>query len=92
LLADPHHVDAGPDADLDPAFHFDADPDADPHPTVHSDADPDADLDPTFRIRLFNLIWMRIRIQFPTMIRIHADPDPDADPNPQHWEKLLEPS
>jgi hypothetical protein len=29
-VADPHHLDADPDADSDPACHFDADPDPDP--------------------------------------------------------------
>ncbi len=40
-VADPHHFDANPDADPDPAFHFCADPDpifhfeADAEPTTH---------------------------------------------------------
>ncbi len=38
-VADPHHVDAIPDTDPDPACHFDAD--ADPDATFHFDADPD---------------------------------------------------
>jgi hypothetical protein len=36
-VADPYHIDADPDADLDHACHFDADPD----PACHFDADPD---------------------------------------------------
>ncbi len=48
-VADPHHLDAGPDpachydADPDPACHFDTDPD----PTFYFDED--QDLDPSFQ-------------------------------------------
>ncbi len=35
-VADPHHLDAGPD----PANHFGTDPDPDPNPTFQFDADP----------------------------------------------------
>jgi hypothetical protein len=56
-VADPHHVDADPDAETDPTFNFDADPDptfhfdADPDPTFHFDTDPDL----SFQIKAQNL-------------------------------------
>ncbi len=61
-VADPHHFDADPDEDPDPARHFDADVDpdpachfdADPDPTFHLDAVPDPDPDPSFQIKAQN--------------------------------------
>jgi hypothetical protein len=48
-VADPHHIDADPDADPDPACHFDANPD--PDPTSHFYAGLDPDPDPRFQIK-----------------------------------------
>jgi hypothetical protein len=45
-VADPHHVDASPGPDPDPACHFDADPD----PACHFYADPDPS-DTSFQIK-----------------------------------------
>jgi hypothetical protein len=52
-VADPHHIDADPDAEPDPIYHLDADLDADPDPDFYLmlrsgslfvvDADPDPD-------------------------------------------------
>ncbi len=50
-VADPHHLDADADPDLDPACHFDADADPDPDHTFHFDPDPD----PSFQINAQNL-------------------------------------
>jgi hypothetical protein len=40
-VADPHHFDADPDADLDPTFHFDEDLDLDPACNIDADPNPD---------------------------------------------------
>ncbi len=49
---------------VDP-HHFDTDADADPDSTYHPDADPDADF-------YSMLIWMRMRIQLFTLMRIRT--------------------
>jgi hypothetical protein len=47
-VADPHRLDADPNADPDSACYFDADPD--PDPTSHFYAGMDLDPDPSFQI------------------------------------------
>ncbi len=98
MFADPHHIDADPDAacnfdaDADPypACHFDSDPD----PTFKSDAVPDPNADPSFQIKAQkSKPWNSARIgSFSILFCLSsarvADPDQayhfDADPDPQH--------
>jgi hypothetical protein len=91
-VADPHYIDADPDADQDPACHFDADADLDPachfdtypDPTFHLDLVPNPD--PSFQIEAWNLESAQIcpfSIHF-GLLSANYDFDADADPNPAY--------
>ncbi len=94
-VADPHHLDADPDADPDPAC------DAGPGPVCHLSADPDltfhfdADPDPSIQIKGQNPEKMLKQGQISYILACHlqidADPDSvyhfDADPDPHEIER-----
>jgi hypothetical protein len=66
---------------VDP-HHFDAGPDADPDSTYHPDADPDADQDPRFQIKAETNEKVLKYAHIPYILACHLQIDEDLDPVP----------